>query len=84
MLISLKNICYNIGKLNISINKIMNDVNTQQPINQTQPERDQNVFSFMLQLVQEKFGLKVNDDHADAILIGYGYYLLNKDKINFK
>lgn len=56
MLIFLKNICYNIGKLNISINKIMNDVNTQQPINQTQPERDQNVFSFMLQLVQEKFG----------------------------
>lgn len=34
----------------------MNDVNTQQPINQAQPERDQNVFSFMLQLVQEKFG----------------------------
>lgn len=37
-----------------------------------------------INLVQEKFGLKVNDDHADAILIGYGYYLLNKNKINFK
>lgn len=40
----------------MSIDKIMDDVNTQQTSNADQSSRDQNVFSFMLQLVQERYG----------------------------
>jgi translation initiation factor 2 alpha subunit (eIF-2alpha) len=40
----------------MSIDKIMDDVNTQQTSTADQSSRDQNVFSFMLQLVQERYG----------------------------
>ena len=59
----------------------MNDVNTQQPINQAQPERDQNVFSFMLQLVQEKFGddtdLTFQNQEAQRLYDLFGYNLVS-------
>lgn len=58
----------------------MNDVNTQQPQSSDPNSRDQNVFSFMLQLVQERYGddtdLEFQDKEAGRLYDLFGNNLV--------
>lgn len=57
----------------------MNDVNTQDP--QSQQNRDQNVLSFMIQLVQEKYGddtdMNFQNSEADRLYNLFGNNLVS-------